>query len=81
MADKPNMKVDEKTREAERHDAQAQPSADPQPTDEEEAAAERAVPADPDVAESYKEQVERSAEREGEGRMDVANDGRSPQVP
>ena len=81
MADKPNMKLDEKTKAAEAHDAQADPSGGPQPTPDEEAAAEKAAPADPKVAESYKDQLETGAEQEGEGRMDVANDGRPPQVP
>lgn len=81
MADTPDTSIDEKTQEVERHDAQAQPSGGPEPTPDEERAAERAAPADPEVAESYEEQLETGAEVEGEGAVDVANDGRPPQVP
>lgn len=81
MADKPSMRVDENTRRAERHDAQAEPSGGPEPTSEEEAAAERAAPADAEASEHYEEYLEKGAEHEGEGRMNVANDGRPPQVP
>lgn len=81
MADTPNMRVDEKTREAERHDAHAEPSGGPQPTSDEEAAAERAAPADPQVSGNYAEYLELGAEQEGEGRMDVADDGRPLRVP
>lgn len=81
MADTPNTDLDAGTEAVEHHDAQARPDAGPEPTPEEEAAAERAAPADPDVAESYKEQVEKGAKLEGEGAVDVANDGREPEVP
>ena len=43
--------------------------ADRPPTEEEEAAAERSGPVDPDVAESYKEANERGANIEGEGKI------------
>lgn len=49
------MRLDDTTREAERHDAQAAPSGGPHPTPEEEAAAERAAPADPEVSGNYEE--------------------------
>ncbi len=81
MADTPDTELDPKTEEAEQHDAHAEPSGGPEPTAEEEQAAERAAPADPEVAESYKDQLETGAEIEGEGAVDVANDGRPPQVP
>jgi hypothetical protein len=42
--------------------------ADRMPEPEEEEAAERSGPTDPDVAESYKEALERGAAQEGEGR-------------
>lgn len=42
--------------------------ADRPPTPEEEAAAERAGPLDPDVAESYEEALERGAAQQGEGK-------------
>lgn len=42
--------------------------ADRMPTPEEEAAADRSGDLDPEVAESYKEALERGAAQEGEGR-------------
>ena len=81
MADTPDTELDPKTEKVEQHDANAEPSGGPEPTAEEEKAAERAAPADPEVAESYKDQLETGADLEGEGAVDVANDGRPPQVP
>ena len=43
-------------------------AADRMPTPEEEAAAERAPDLDPEVAESYKDAMERGAAQEGEGK-------------
>lgn len=43
--------------------------ADRPPTPEEEAAAERAGPVDPAVAEAYEDALERGANQEGEGRI------------
>ena len=45
--------------------------ADRPPTPEEEAAAERAGDLDPEVAESYKDAIERGAAQEGEGKPEV----------
>lgn len=81
MGDTPDTELDPKTESAERHDAHAAPSGGPEPTPEEERAAERAAPADPEVAQNYKEQLETGADLEGEGAVDVADDGRPPQVP
>ncbi len=81
MADLPETDLDPKTEEVEEHDAHAAPSGGPEPTADEEAAAERAAPADPEVAETYKDQLRTGADVEGEGAIDVANDGRPPQVP
>lgn len=78
MSTPESAKLDAATKAADAVDARKEPSAGPGPTDEEAAAAERAAPADPEVAETYKDQVERGAEQEGEGAIDVANDGRPP---
>ena len=81
MADTPDTELDPKTEAVEHRDAETAPSGGPEPTAEEERAAERAAPADPEVAETYKDQLETGAEIEGEGAVDVADDGRPPQVP
>lgn len=44
-------------------------SADREPTEEEEAAAERSGDLDPAVAEAYKEALERGVAQEGEGKI------------
>ena len=59
-------------REAIREDRAAldnEHKADRMPTEEEERAAEEAGPVDPEVAENYKEAMERGAHQEGEGRI------------
>ena len=78
---RPTPSSTRRPRQVEQHDAHTAPSGGPEPTADEERAAERAAPADPEVAETYKEQLETGAELEGEGAVDVANDGRPPQVP
>lgn len=77
----PGQDLDARTIESEHHDQHAAPSGGPEPTADEEAAAERAAPVDPQVAATYKDQLERGAALEGEGAVDVANDGREPEVP
>jgi hypothetical protein len=52
-----------------RKDAGAAHDADRMPTEEEEAAAERAGDTDPHVSEAYKDAIERGANQEGEGRI------------
>jgi hypothetical protein len=42
---------------------------DREPTAEEEAAAERSGPVDPEAADAYKEAIERGAAQEGEGKI------------
>ena len=81
MADTPDTRLDDATEAVEQHDAEARPSGGPEPTPDEERAAEEAAPVDPEVAEAYKEQLETGAALEGEGAIDVADDGRPPQVP
>jgi hypothetical protein len=73
-----SAKLDAATRAADAVDARKEPSAGRGPTDEEAAAAERAAPADPAVAETYQDQIERGAAQEGEGAVDVADDGQAP---
>lgn len=79
MSETPKREIDAATKAADAVDARQAPDAGPEPTPEEEQAAERAAPADPEVAETYKEQMERGAALEGEGAVDVANDGRPPE--
>lgn len=62
------QKVNEATRAADEHDAEAGPSPDRMPTPEEERLAEQNE-LDPEVAESYKEAAERGANAKGEGRI------------
>ena len=52
-----------------RKDVNAAHEADREPTEEEEAAAERAGSTDPHVSEAYKDAIERGANQEGEGRI------------
>jgi hypothetical protein len=59
----------DKTRAAEAADAKQKAEPDDMPTNEEEAAAERAGDADPEVAEHYKEMTARGADQKGEGRL------------
>ncbi len=67
-------RLDAATKAADAVDARQPADGGPEPTPEEEEAAERAAPADEHVAESYEDQLERSADLEGEGRIEVAND-------
>lgn len=73
-----SAKLDAATKAADAVDARQEPGAGQEPTEEEAAAAERAAPADPEVAETYKDQLERGAAQEGEGAVDVADDGQPP---
>ena len=59
----------DETRAAEEEDAQVHAEADDMPTEDEEAAAERAGKPDPSVGEHYKEMRERGADQKGEGRL------------
>lgn len=60
----PDRKTIKEDRRA-RHDSHG---ADPEPTPEEEAAAERAGDLDPKIAAAYKDALERGAAQEGEGK-------------
>lgn len=75
----PDPELDAATKAADAVDAYQRPSGGPEPTPEEEAAAEEAAPVDPEVAETYKDQLERGAAIEGEGAVEVADDGRPPE--
>jgi hypothetical protein len=65
----PPTTPDRDTIAEDRKDAQAGHDADRPPTEEEEAAAERAGETDPHAAEAYKEAIERGAAQEGEGKI------------
>lgn len=60
--------VTKETRAAERNEATRPADAGPEPTPEEEAAAEAHGPADAEAAEHAKEQYETGAQAKGEGR-------------
>jgi hypothetical protein len=68
MADE-RTRPDRETRATEREDAAVHAQADDHPTSAEEAAAERAGPADEESSKAYKEAIERGARQEGEGRI------------
>jgi ribosome-binding protein aMBF1 (putative translation factor) len=57
------------TRETEAADAQVHAAPDKMPSPEDEEAAERAPDESPEVAENYREAIERGARQEGEGRL------------
>ncbi len=66
--DKQRTRPSEATREAEAVDAVAKPSSSPQPTPDEEAAAERAEM--PETArEAYRDYLDKAADAKGEGRI------------
>lgn len=64
----PPTTPDAETIKEDREALDAEHDADRMPTPEEEEAAERAGPVDPEVAEAYEEALERGAAQEGEGR-------------
>lgn len=64
----PPTTPDQDTIKEDREALQEAHDADRMPTPEEEAAAERSGPVDPEVADSYKDALERGASQEGEGR-------------
>ena len=65
----PPTTPDRDTIAEDRKDASASHEADRMPTEEEEAAAERAGGPSPEAAEAYKEAAERGANLEGEGKI------------
>jgi hypothetical protein len=66
----PKTRPDERTVAAERAEMDEPAGPDEEPTSDEEAAAQRAEPLDPDVAEHYEEMAERGAKQRGEGRIE-----------
>jgi hypothetical protein len=62
---------DEQTTAEDEQDARAGHDADRPPTDDEEAAAERAGKPSPESEEAYKEAIERGAAIKGEGQIDL----------
>jgi hypothetical protein len=69
MADKPQERISEATKEADRRDAKAEHGANEEPTPEEMEAAERAGGPSPETAEHYKEMTDKGANHPGEGRV------------
>lgn len=69
MTDAREPRISNETREADRRDARAKSDPDRMPTGEEERMAEKGSQMVPDVSESYKEQAERGANTQGEGRI------------
>jgi len=65
----PPTTPDKDTIAEDRADVQHDHGADRMPTPEEEEAAERHGPTDPQAADAYKEAIERGAATEGEGRV------------
>jgi hypothetical protein len=63
-----STRPNDRTREAEREDAQTKAHADREPTADEAKLAEGHA-ADPDVAEHYEDMAERGADAKGEGRL------------
>lgn len=70
MPDPTADNVSDATRATEQEDEHIKGGADPAPTPEEEAAAERAPKPEGDVAENYQSQNERGANIKGEGQID-----------
>jgi hypothetical protein len=66
--DRPDEGVAEATEQVAERDASAAHDAGPMPSPEEEQAAERYGEASSETTENYKEQVERGANQQGEGR-------------
>ena len=61
---------DDQTTTEDEHDAHAGHGADRPPTEEEEAAAERAPAVPPESSEAYKDAIERGAAVKGEGQIE-----------
>lgn len=69
MADEPQERISQATRDVAKRDAEAEHGAPEVPTAAEAEAAERHGAADPEVAENYKEYVDKAADLKGEGRL------------
>lgn len=70
MPDDQDPNVSDATRDAEQDDETQGVGADREPTPEEEAAAESALPLDEKVAENYERQSKIGADVKGEGQID-----------
>lgn len=69
MSDTEHTRPSATTRATEEEDARVAARPDKPPTEEEEAAADRAGPEDPEAARAYKEAIERGAAQKGEGQL------------
>jgi hypothetical protein len=69
MSPSDSTRPSNRTRDAEREDAQTKSHADREPTSDEEKRAEQ-NPLDPNAAEHYEDMAERGANQKGEGRID-----------
>ena len=69
MADKPQERISQATKDADRRDAKAEHGASEEPTPEELKAAERAGGPSKETEEHYQEMTEKGAKHPGEGRI------------
>lgn len=69
MADKPQERISDATKEADRRDAKAEHGAPQVPTAAESEAADRHGPVDDTTREAYQDYVEKAADAKGEGRL------------
>jgi hypothetical protein len=69
MADQPQQRISEATKEVDRRDAQAEHGAPQTPTADEAAAADSNGPVSEETKEAYQDFVEKGANAKGEGRL------------
>jgi hypothetical protein len=69
MADKPQERISDATKEVDRRDANAEHGAPQTPTAAESAAADRHGEVNPETREHYEEMLEKGANAKGEGRL------------
>jgi hypothetical protein len=69
MADQPQERISDATKEADRRDAQAEHGAPQVPTAAESEAADRHGPASEETKEAYEEYLDTAANAKGEGRL------------
>lgn len=69
MADQPQERISDATKEAARRDAEAEHGAPQVPTAAESEAADRHGPVSGEVKEAYEDYVEKGANAKGEGRL------------
>jgi hypothetical protein len=69
MAEQPQERITQATKDVDRRDAQAEHGAPQVPTAEESAAADAHGAASPETAKAYEEMLEKGANAKGEGRL------------